>query len=66
MIIFNAMFGVDGFMNAQAIADCLTMLIAVPLLINILNFLKKREKEDAQGDEEETAGPEAIPEPFEN
>ena len=66
MIILNVMFGVDGLMNAQAISDCLTMFIAVPLLINILNFLKKREKEDPQGDEEETAKPEAILEPFEN
>jgi putative MATE family efflux protein len=66
MIILNVMFGVEGLMNAQAISDCLTMLIAVPLLINILNFLKKREKEDPQGDEEETTEPEAILEPFEN
>ena len=66
MIILNVMFGVDGLMNAQAISDCLTMLIAVPMLIYILNFLKKREKEDPQGDEKETANPEAIPEPFEN
>ena len=66
MIILNVMFGVDGLMNAQAISDCLTMFIAVPLLIYILNFLKKREKENPQCDEEETAEPEVILEPFDN
>jgi len=66
MIILNALFGVDGLMNAQAIADCLTMFIAVPLLIYILNFLKKKEKEDPQCDEEEPAEPEVAFEPFES
>ncbi len=45
MIIANKLYGVDGLMNAQALSDLATMIIAIPLLINILGFLKKKEKE---------------------
>ena len=56
MILLNTFFGVDGLMNAQAISDCLTMFIAVPLLINILGFLKKKEQEPVEDDEEVETG----------
>jgi len=65
MIILNVLFGVSGLMNAQAVSDCLMMFIAVPLLISVLNFLKKKEKEDPLGDEEEIVLPDEILEPSE-
>ena len=47
MIILNELFGLTGLMNAQAASDCLTMVIAVPLLIVIMRKLKKMEAEHA-------------------
>lgn len=47
MIILNELFGLNGLMNAQAASDCMTMFIAVPLLIIIMRKLKKMEAEHA-------------------
>ena len=47
MILLNTFFGLDGLMNAQAAADCLTMVIALPLLIVIMRKLKKMEADQA-------------------
>ena len=47
MIILNELFGLDGLMNAQAASDCLTMVIAVPLLVIIMRQLRKMERENA-------------------
>ncbi len=45
MIVLNTLFGLNGLMNAQAAADCLTMVIAVPLLIVIMRKLRQMEAE---------------------
>ena len=45
MILLNELFGLRGLMNAQAAADCMTMFIAVPLLIVILRKLRQMERE---------------------
>ena len=47
MIILNELFGLTGLMNAQAASDCLTMVIAVPLLIVIMRRLRQMERDQA-------------------
>ncbi len=46
LIILNILMGVEGLKIAQAVADILSMAIAVPYLISILRFLKKKELQD--------------------
>lgn len=40
LIIMNTLLGLEGLMNAQAVSDAMSMLIALPMLIAVMRELR--------------------------
>lgn len=48
VVILSAVFGVYGLASAQAVADILTVMIALPMVINLFRVIRKKEAEQSE------------------
>ena len=63
VIILSWLFGEMGLASAQAVADCVSMLIALPLLLRLLHEFKAyTQEEEAREQAEKLPAPQAAEE----